>query len=339
MKPTTEQWSKLYVTAATFKQAGCWDWMENIHLFGVQDPDSDRVGYCCIMGNGGELYGLAVYIGTAGLKVVSDMLLGRSETDSMFSQHCLMLAFEDREDLMTQERAQIKELGLKFRGRQAWPTFRLNEPGYYPWPLMTTNDVNFLTVAIEQAMEVSRLVRDNPDQLLDVEEGFIVTRVSSTNEADERSWSTEKLKPADIEQPSIEYPELNAFQMAQLKKTVKQKQYGVWEIGCFYLPSPVMEGDRPYYPMVLLAVDGGSGQILTAIVARQEEMAAKAISQLIQMLEQLKGVPSELVSLRQDAFGFLAPLVAELKLRCAVVERTPAWEEAVDGMLEMMMAR
>ncbi|OAS21351.1 DUF7309 domain-containing protein [Paenibacillus oryzisoli] len=143
MSPTAEQWQGLYEAAAAFKKAECWNYFENVHVFGVENPLNGDIGYCCIMGNGGELYGLAVYFG---LETLLGMLSGEEDIDPMFSQHCLMLLFDSRDELYPSELKQIKELGLKFRGANAWPTFRLYEPGFVPWPIQNEGDLTFLSM-------------------------------------------------------------------------------------------------------------------------------------------------------------------------------------------------
>ena len=149
MEATLKQWQALYKAAEEFKQAACWKWMDNSHIFGVENPFSKEIGYCCIMGNGGEMYGIAVYLGTRGFDSLMEMAKGEATDEMMFIQDCLMLSFDSRGDLHPQEYKQIKELGLTFRGANAWPTFRVYEPGYYPWPIEKQEHVLFLTLALQ----------------------------------------------------------------------------------------------------------------------------------------------------------------------------------------------
>src|SRR6478735_5216484 len=94
--PTKQQWKELYEAAERYKEAGIWRWLSNGHLFGVRDPASGEIGYCCVFGNGGEMFGLAVYMGTEGLRTIVDMLAGELDEDPIFSQHCLLFSLDDR---------------------------------------------------------------------------------------------------------------------------------------------------------------------------------------------------------------------------------------------------
>ena len=65
--PLMKEWRRLYDVAVEFKKLECWDWMYDDDLFGVQNPDDGEIGYCCIMGNFREMFGIAVYLGADGL--------------------------------------------------------------------------------------------------------------------------------------------------------------------------------------------------------------------------------------------------------------------------------
>lgn len=57
----------------------------------------------------------------------------------MHYQDCLMCSFEDRNELAGADRKQIKDLGLTFRGKNAWPMFRRMDPVFILGLLMQKN--------------------------------------------------------------------------------------------------------------------------------------------------------------------------------------------------------
>jgi hypothetical protein len=161
-KPSLDEWQALYEAATAFKKARCWEWMYDDDLFGVMDPETGEIAYCCIMGQLGEQYALGAYLGSEGLQSILDMMEGpdKFSTDLFFIQKCIMASFENREDLEKEDRAMIKELGLKFRGKKQWPQFRSYEPGLYPW-FIDAWECRFLTLALQQALEVSLRCRSS----------------------------------------------------------------------------------------------------------------------------------------------------------------------------------
>ena len=165
--PSIAEWKSLYEIALQFKEKKCWDWMWDSDLFGVQNPWTGEIGYCCIMGRSGEHFALATYSGTEGLDGYLRIANGEIPCDSfdvLEAQKCLMVSFEDRKFVQKPDYEVIKKLGLKFHGKNAWPLFRNYEPGYHPWHI-TKNEVKYLTLALQQAVDVALRFKDNPHLL------------------------------------------------------------------------------------------------------------------------------------------------------------------------------
>ena len=175
---SSELWSELHGAGVAFRDLKAWTWMYDSDLFGVQCPDTGQIGYCAIMGNLGQVFALNVYLGSEGLAGYwtmvdrSDALESTRRALAAVAGHqlCLMASFEDRAELDRRDLAVIKGLGLRFRGRNQWPVFRSHRPGYLPW-FLETSEVQFLTVALRQAMEVAQAVKRDPDYLEDLAPG------------------------------------------------------------------------------------------------------------------------------------------------------------------------
>ncbi|MFD1178438.1 DUF6930 domain-containing protein [Paenibacillus puldeungensis] len=338
MEATTAEWSRLYEAAAQFKKMKPWEWLSNIHLFGVKDPKSHKIGYCCVMGNGGEMYGMAVYLGSAGLQTLLQMLNGDlTEVDPLFIQHCYMLSFDNRDDLYPEEYAQIKQLGLSYRGRNAWPTFRLYEPGYVPWPLTKQEDVTLLTDVIMQSMEVSLSYRKNPDALLEGEHQSFLVRIPDKSAGDNSStWTSVWLKP-EPDEPKAFHSKmmLDEIRMAKAKRAV-QHIVGVWEVDSFFVPMPIHEEGRPFYPKMNLIADEASSQILHHGLTKQQEASPNLAEGLLKLIEEHKVVPSLLVSTNSKVLDELKPVIAGFGIHTQTVQETPSIEQFLQSMREHM---
>ena len=66
-EPTNNEWKALFSAAKRFKQHECWNHMWDSDIFGVKNPETGEIGYCCVMGQNGEHYGLGVYKGSLAL--------------------------------------------------------------------------------------------------------------------------------------------------------------------------------------------------------------------------------------------------------------------------------
>ncbi|WP_424766682.1 DUF7309 domain-containing protein [Paenibacillus sp. sgz302251] len=340
MLATNEQWTRLYETALAFKAAQPWKQLDNSHLFGIKDPDSDLTGYCCVMGAGGELYGLALYFGKAGLNTVIDMLNGDSHGDPMFIQHCLMLSFDDREDLQPEERNRIKDLGFKFRGRGAWPSFKLHEPGYYPWPIKAASDVVFLTYALEQTLHIALEASEEPDSYFERVEGKIPTLLADRQADNSLHWKIERLLPEEDQSgfvPAAPQP-IDELQLAKVRKSL-QGQGGIWEIGCFFMPTPVGDRERPYFPMIMLLVDQQSNQILVMELFDHLEASVVIPKKLLDFISSSRVVPSQLLTSDPKLLNDLKAIAKSLKIPTHLANAPLLFDEVKESLIHSMLAR
>ncbi len=162
-----QEWRDLYEAALEFKKLASWKWMYDSDIFVVQNPVNGEIGYCCIMGTLGEVFGLVVYLGTEGLEGYLKIQSGEippDDIDVLHLQKCLSATFKDREFLQKQDLQIIRKVGLKFRGRNSWPLFRSYRPGYHPWYL-TNDEVKYLTLALQQVNKICLRFKKDRDML------------------------------------------------------------------------------------------------------------------------------------------------------------------------------
>lgn len=270
--PSISQWRNLYNAAIEFRKLAPWEWMYDSDLFGVMNPENGETGYCCIMGNLGEHYALAVYLGTEGLEGYMKMQEGISflnPVEALNLQKCIMVSFENREYLMKEDLAVIKKLGLRFRGANAWPLFRSYLPGYHPW-FLTPAEADFLILALQQATDVAKRFKNDVSLLVPPEKGQYLVRVPE-KKGDVLVWRDEWLQPEAPEKKKT-LPLPDEKRLEKLKSTAAIRKKTIWEIDYFYSPEGVREkGERPYYPYVILWADHNSGLSLNIHLAKPSE--------------------------------------------------------------------
>jgi hypothetical protein len=339
-KPSAETWAALYQAAIEFKQIAPWEWMYDSDIFGVQNPDTGEIGYCCIMGNLGEHFALAVYLGTEGLEGYDKIASGELESPEdaiLYYQKCLSASFEDRDLLSKPDLDTIKSLGLKFRGRNAWPFFRSYLPGYIPWYL-TADEARYLDIALRQAIDVVRRFQENPDLLVPPREGQYLVRVPEQR-AGETHWSDQWLAPAPLSPEAIVIPSIDEARVARIKQSISARQ-GTWEADFFFSPDPVQEGgERPYYPYMFLWVDRQSGMVLPPHLANAENYRVEFQGHFLELIEQARFLPREVCVLKQEALALLEPITQRLGVKLRRSRRLGALEEARDSLMSFFDSR
>lgn len=343
--PTLDEWRALYQAASDFKGLAAWEWMYDSDLFGVRNPETGEIGYCCVLGNLGEMFALAVYLGNEGLAGYLKMRsgeIGAPDAALLHYQKCLMADFEDRAVLEKDDLQTIRALGLKFRGNKAWPMFRSYRPGYHPW-FITGEEARFLTVALQQAYEVALRFRDDPDMLEppdneeegeDEGEALYFVRVSEQDGADLR-WSDRWLKPeaSPSQQKLTPAAPIDEVRVQRIKQRVSTRR-GIWEADFFFSPSAVKEkGDeRPWYPYICMWVDHHSLFILGVEMVSVKDYLAQFSGQLLSIIEQTESMPREIHVSKPEILALLNPLADKLGIKITQRKRLSGIDSARESM-------
>jgi hypothetical protein len=156
MTPGIREWRGLYESAVRVKEVSPWEWMTETDVFGVRSPESGELGFVSVMGLLGEHYAVSLYLGSEGIHGFLDLQeMGPfADPEALIQIPQIQASFENREELEKRDREVIKELGLKFRGRNAWPMFRSYSPSLFPW-FLEAGEVRFLSCALEQLVDVA----------------------------------------------------------------------------------------------------------------------------------------------------------------------------------------
>lgn len=339
--PSLEEASQLYQLMARVKELAPWMWMDESEIFGVQQPETGALGFVSIMGMAGEHFAIAVYQGAEGLYGILDFAtsVARPDPQQLLDVPQLQASFEDRDVLDKQDRALLKQLGLKFRGANAWPMFRSYRPGYMPW-FVSAAEARLLIHALAQTLEVAPRLRENP-ALLNAEndpadETYLV-RVPQ-QQGDTLIWTDQMRRVPPPEPTSIRIM-LDKEVVNQLKQT-PQRQLTL-EVELTSLPTGIAErGARPFRPYLLMLADSRSGMIVGTELMHPEpslaEMRGQVPMQLAGWLAQAGVVPEEIRARSELLLGLLSPLADMLNVRLRQTDRLPSIDAALDSMFSML---
>lgn len=333
-KPTDEQLIELYQAASDFKKAEPWKWLYDADLICVENPEDKTIGYCSVMGKGGEHYALGVYLGETGLSGFCD-LLENAETipyhQALHYQNCIMCSFEDRDLLDKVDREQIKALGLSFRGRNAWPMFRRLEPGYAPWFINQAECV-FLTHALRQTLIVTREIVDDKFGI-DLEQGETILRRSKKKNGQLQWYSAE----IQLDFPTVKYFPVEIKDDLLIQRIKRARRMGdvPLQADICYLPSPVQErkGERPFFPRIFLLVEVKSGLVIDFETYQSVNDDANVVLNRLIGICLEKGVPKEIQVRSEKMAAILEDLCQKANIELAIVETL----SSIDLVLEEMV--
>lgn len=252
----------LHDLARAFYDLAPWEIWEETDLIRLIHPQTGETAHISIMGQNGQHFALALYIGYEAFRRFNLMqeddpvYPSIPEEDSiglMLETRQLQLSFGSRSELMPDELNSIKKLGLNYR-EENWPMFRSFKPGYAPCSLDDA-EIVWLTLALEQFLELApqwkkppvetfRFVNDTCD---------ILTRIC--NDGTWQSTWTEDLSIA-FEWPTPEPSEL-------LIEKIKQHHHLV-DIECHFqlLTALIGPKSKAIFPYIAISVDAKSGFIL-----------------------------------------------------------------------------
>jgi len=335
--PTIAEWHNLFQAAQGFWQLAPWEWMLDSDVFGVQDPESKEVGYLCVLGNLGEVFGLAVYLGSEGFYSYARLRERDPDTvdwDLIAGQRCLTAFFEDREELTPGDRAVIRNLGFKFRGRNAWPVFRSHRPGYEAWYL-TSDEARFLTLALVQAQQVAKRLADDPELLDRAPEDLYLVRVPMDKEG--KRWKDEWRPPPPPPPPPAPEP-VPQKMLSRLRRQGRPRR-GVWEVDVFTVPAMIkgQKDSPPYYVTALLCVHQESYFVVGTDLAPYRDRFSRLQRRFAGVLEKSPiDWPRRVWVKRTELVALLSPLLGHLGIEVQLSPKLPALEDARESLISWL---
>ncbi len=338
-KPTLEDWKALYEAARDFGKIECWKWMADSDLFGVQNPATGEISYCCIMGMAEEVYGLCAYSGSEGLAGYLKVECGEvspEDVETMFIQDSLTLFYEDRDAVQKEDMDVIKGLRVKFRGHNAWPVFRQFKPGYHPW-FFTQQEALFFKVLLGQAIDVALRFREDKELLPAKSRNRYFVRVPSKREGT-IVWRDEWREPAPVRCEELPLGSVDEIRIRRIKGTVS-RQKGALEIDCFLTPAPVQEkpDERPFYPDAVVMIEHDSGIVTDLQLANLSERRKTVQEAFLHHIETIKSVPEMVLVRKEDVFRSLEPLAAALSVNLTMTEKLRHMDNFKEGLFHQII--
>lgn len=337
-KQSADTWKAFYEVAIAFRDLAPWKWMHDSDLFAIKDPESGEVNYCCIMGNAGEVFALGLYLGYEGfgsyIKLLNmpDDFSYADQVALGLSQLLLKVDFVNQEELTDQDHKQIKNSGIAFQDEEQQVMARYYAPDYMATPI-TEEQARVLTYALQQAIVVAQLYREN-ENILQTAEGNILVRTSEEKD-DSLNWETQYFEPGEVLAeffPSIE-PSSALIEKAQ--KDLPQ-QSGAVLFMYQYMMSGVMEEGRIVLPKLALWMSYPDGQIIKQDIISPDEGLAKLEASFYELCDAIKFIPKQVACNSQIGAIAISTLADELGIELFYAPEEPVFKEIAESMSQFL---
>ncbi|MBF8262440.1 MAG: hypothetical protein HW387_105 [Parachlamydiales bacterium] len=335
-------WKSLYQVAGEYLSLTPWKVVSEDDLFAVHDPVSNKINYCCVLGEAGEFSGLTLYRGREGLEMhlqIKEDNFDPENSEIIDLYDAIVVEFCDRKELDKEDLIVIKQLGMEFSKKEPHPQFRSFLPGYLPWYL-NTEEVQLLTLAlmcavnhVKQCMTDSNFKRSvcNNDKIL----------LYSQKQPDSRSvWEISWHTPGPLLPKQFDAFPIDQQKIWALKSKSKSADT-VWESRAFLIPDEIItDSTRPYFLRIVMIADEGTGEIIHTEPV--QSFACPYINlrdTVLSTMESLKQLPSKILVLDENAFRVLSPLKAALGIEIETNPCLPVIERAKEYLFQELNDR
>lgn len=254
-----KQWQSLYEVAIRLKEMKPWTQLWDMDLIRIILPGYEEPYFCSIMGNAGECLAVGVYKGYDSIHGFYDLAYKNKMPPSQLIryQKSLMCYFGDREELTDKERKIIKDLGLKFRGRNEWIYFRSFEPRYAPYQPDESQVIELTEVLRNLYMALIQLFQGKIK--VDFDNGYALQR---SYDEETNLWLNYAV-PNELPPRKRIIPAINDHLLIAKLKKMKSNGSEV-ELDTLYFDTIIKDRQyhKPIIPVMLLLADSRTGTIL-----------------------------------------------------------------------------
>jgi len=313
-----------------------WEFLGDQDLILIEDPQSQHICYCSVMGALGEVFSLHVYVGAEGYRLFRTMAAGKPMTPGEFfaSQRGVSVEFVKSSELTPPDREVLRAFNYQTKRGGMAPMFRALRPRYHPW-YATEQEGKLLARSMQAVIAFcrSKPVGDSSSYWdgADVYPLFVPTAESQNDY---------KIKMVSAPEPPIAPPQVPEVDETLLAK-VRERNYavaGALEVDHFFGAGMVGRKDeRKECLRMGLATDALSGFVFQPEVGSAQDSTGEILLRVV--LNAILGgrfVPQEIRVRHREFEVLLEGLACRLGSSVRVAKRLPALDQAKNHLLAMM---
>lgn len=308
----TDLMAAFYAEAAAFYEAAPWNHCSDTDIFGVVVPGTGELHFVSIMGGGGQCFGIATYRGWEGLQFFDEVANGVAAEDPdivLKRQNGLLLEFVTKKFLDDFEKEMAEATGFEPADKDGWIIVRELSPGWLPW-LPQKKDIEALRSILALVPEfVRRQIADPEWTYAHGDERVPVLRWQEKK----AKWRLEWWGAGKIEKNSgaagqdVAIPPMDELLVANIARDGRRTD-ARWEAHSFFGSEPLIEGERPFFPQVCVALDQTADLCLGVALAKPSQVPGIVLRDLfLGKMRELGVIPAVIaVADPQHLFGLIS---------------------------------
>lgn len=334
---------ELVAQAVEFRRLAAWEFLYDSELLGLHDEGAGAVRLGSILGQMGQVFGLAVYHGKVGVgwilrTLARDASEGLPDLEEAYEQECWKLEFVTEVELGEEDRQLLTAAGFQPVPEEdpevpLWPQFRSFLPGYVPWILSEPEAAQFVA-DLARINAFLRMVAEDLS-LLDHEDNAIPFLPATDAPLIPASVQWHELRVPPKPEPTL--PDVEPEVLEALRQ-LPTATHIVLEVDERWFPSAMQAEPRPFFPLLFAVVDGRAGTALAMDVADSRAGGKEELLHIafLAFLKRVGCLPGQVRVFREELAAVLEPLGEELGFLVSRREELPLLEEAVASLLDSL---
>lgn len=316
-----KQWNELYEVTINIKKFEPWKYLWDMDIITIILPEYEEPFYCSVMGKGGQCFAIAVYKGFESINGFFKLADAKSIPPNQLIryQDNLTCYFGDREELSSKELKVIKDLGLKFRGRNQWIYYRSFKPNYTPYILEQDEVIELTYVFKNLFMSLKAMIEKNLK--IDFEEGNSLYRMYDKEQDLWLNFEGPMQIPNRQSMTIIIEDEL-------LIENIKKQKYlkNAVEFDTVFINSVVEDKkyERPIMPKMIVIADSKTGIMLHFNIMLPEDDEIKQILDLFIDFIINTGKPKTIYVRDEYIHDLLSDLCKKINTKIIISEELPS---------------
>jgi hypothetical protein len=305
------QWRQLFDVAQQIKKLKPWDYLWDLDVITISLPEYNDPFYCSIMGKEGSCFAVGVY---EGADAINDFYEMAKHDDIPWEQliryqNNLMCYFGNRVDLEKGDFKILKDLEIKFHGKNEWIYFRSFERGYAPY-VLNEQEVDTLTNVLFQlgrALEIFSKEKIS----VDFEKGNTLLRQF---DGKRKEWDTVEFQHDVPSRIYLSHIFTDELLLARLKK--QKSTWSIIEIDTLFLNASIKDEnyEKPILPVLLALADFRTGAIINQEMLMPGGDHVEAIIKMIVSYILEYGKPQKIFVRDEYMASILSDLCSKIKI-------------------------